>query len=345
MRQSLFEIAGGLALATLLCGAGNQLHAQQSSGGQSQATAAEGDGSDDPPSVASDAQALPLPQPDAERRDFENPPNRLDGNARVMNRRDFSDSARSRADISIRGRADLLSRTDVNRAQNFNLGISFGGVGRDGLRVDTIERNSMFFDSGLRRGDVIVSVFGRPIRSEVDFVTLVRSRPGAPIPVVVLRDGREEVIHLTFQEVIQPEPVVVYQQPQVVVDAPGFLGVMFDTEFPEVAIVRSVFPDSPAARTGLRAGDKIVALNGEAVSTYRSAVEMIDEMSAGEPLVITFTREVQNQAETLLAARPGTAVRTATRPIDIRVSAAPPPVVIEQPAAVRVVPTLPPATR
>ena len=71
---------------------------------------------------------------------------------------------------------------------------------------------------------------------------------------------------------------------------------------------------------GLRAGDEIVALNGEAVSTYRSAVEMIDEMKSGEPLVITFTRVVQNQAETVLAPQPGTTVRTALRPVDIQVS-------------------------
>jgi S1-C subfamily serine protease len=251
-----------------------------------------------------------------------------------------------RRDLSLRGRADFESRAGTNRAQNFNLGIQFGTARARGLTVDTIERHSLFFDSGLMRGDVIVSVYGRPIRSEVEFVTLVRSRPGVPIPVVVLRDGREEVIYLTYQdEVIAPEPVVVYQEPRVI-PAPGFLGVMFDTEIPEVAIVRSVFPDSPAARTGLRAGDKIVALNGEAVTTYRSAVEMIDRMTAGEPLVITFTREVQNQAETILAAQPGsTSIRTAARPIDIRVNAAPPPVVVGTPAEVRVVPALPPATR
>jgi hypothetical protein len=86
-------------------------------------------------------------------------------------------------------------------------------------------------------------------------------------------------------------------------------------------------------------------MNGEAVTTYRSAVDMIDSMRAGEPLVITFTREVQNQAETLLAPLPGSTVRTATRPVDIRVSTAPSPVVVGQPAEVRVVPALPPETR
>jgi S1-C subfamily serine protease len=159
----------------------------------------------------------------------------------------------------LRDQADVQSRSRNNRVQNVNLGIRFGAVGRRGLTVETIERDSLFFDSGLRRGDVIVSVYGRPIRSEVDFVTLVRSRPGVAIPVVVFRDGREEIIYLTYQhEIVPVEPVVVYHAPQVV-GAPGFLGVMFDTEIPEAAIVRSVFPDSPAARTGLRAGDKIIA--------------------------------------------------------------------------------------
>ena len=62
----------------------------------------------------------------------------------------------------------------------------------------------------------------------------MRSQPGVPIPVVVLRDRRESIIYVTYrQEVIAQPPVVVVQQPQVqVVNATGFLGVMFDTEIP-----------------------------------------------------------------------------------------------------------------
>ena len=59
---------------------------------------------------------------------------------------------------------------------------------------------------------------------------------------------------------------------------------------------------------------------------------MIDEMTSGEPLVITFTRVVQNQAETVLA--PSLA-RQRGPACDLSISEsapAPAPVVVEQPA-------------
>jgi S1-C subfamily serine protease len=223
---------------------------------------------------------------------------------------------------------------------NINLGISFGvaASGR-GLTINTIERNSVFFDSGLRRGDVIISVYGRPVRSEVDFVTIVRNQPGARIPVIVLRDGREETIYITYdEEVIQSEESVVYDQGA---GGPGFLGVMFDTQFPNAAVIRSVLPDSPAAQAGLRAGDEIVALNGEEVSSYPDAVEMIGTMQAGEPLSIAFMRPAEHQTEALLAPRAATGVRTANRPIDGGAGTVPP--VIDRPRYVEPDPAFRPA--
>jgi S1-C subfamily serine protease len=206
--------------------------------------------------------------------------------------------------------------------------------------INTIERNSVFFDSGLRRGDVIISVYGRPVRSEVDFVTIIRSRPGVRIPVVVLRDGREESIYISYdQEVIQSEESVVYEE---AAGGPGFLGVMFDTLAPNAAVIRSVLPDSPAAQAGLRAGDEIVALNGEEVSSYPDAVEMISTMRAGEPLSIAFMRPAEHQTEALLAPRPAAGVRTANRPIDGSTGTAPPPV-IDQPRDVQPDPAFRPA--
>jgi S1-C subfamily serine protease len=243
--------------------------------------------------------------------------------------------------LRLRGRLDRQAGSEVDRPRDFRLGIRFDVGGGRGLTINSIERSSLFFDSGLRRGDVIVSAYGRPIRSEADFVALVRSRPGVRIPVVVFRDGREEIVYLMYeQDVIERSPVVVYQEPQVVV-AGGFLGVMFDTEIPDAAVVRSVFPQSPAAQIGLRAGDEIIALNGEAVSSYRYAVETIEKMRAGEPIGITYRRQIENQTEAVLAPRPGTDVRTASRPVDIRVSTAPAPVVAEPPNDVRVVPVYP----
>ena len=69
-----------------------------------------------------------------------------------------------------------------------------------GLTISNITRDSIFYRSGLRDRDVIVSYGGRPIRSQDDFVRFVVYQPGKRIPVVVLRDGREETIYVVYEQ-------------------------------------------------------------------------------------------------------------------------------------------------
>ena len=72
------------------------------------------------------------------------------------------------------------------------LGVS---TGDDGRRVVEVVPGEAADDAGIREGDVIVSVDGRPVRSEGDVARAVqRRRPDDRIAVVVRRDGREETV-------------------------------------------------------------------------------------------------------------------------------------------------------
>ena len=174
----------------------------------------------------------------------------------------------------------------------------------------------MFFDSGLSRGDVITSIDGRAIRSEDEFVRFVRLNPGRRVPVVVLRNGREETVYITYDDA--PDQAFSYREAPAAGSQP-FLGVTFDGRIPDAAVVRSIAPQSPAEQAGLRPGDAIHALNGERVSSYGDAIGVIRSMRAGEKLSIDFSRRVDHQTEAVLDGSPGDVVRTATNPADVRV--------------------------
>jgi S1-C subfamily serine protease len=203
-------------------------------------------------------------------------------------------------------------------SRDVNIGIHFGVPTGRGLVIDMIDRDSVFFDSGLRRGDVLISLHGRPIRSQAEFVHWVHTHPGERIPVVVLRDGRQETVYITYDEAMVPQDHQVYRpaEPQVAGRQP-FLGVMFDIQVPDAAVVRDVTPGSPAEHAGLRPGDMIVALNGQRVSSHQHAIQVIRMMRPGDQLMIDFSRRVTDQTQALLADRPGEPVRTATAP-DVR---------------------------
>jgi membrane-associated protease RseP (regulator of RpoE activity) len=132
--------------------------------------------------------------------------------------------------------------------------------------------------------------------------------------VIILRDGRRETVYIEYDESMMDDTVVYDDQPQQPAQAGAFLGVVFDAQNPNSAIVISVSPGSPAEQAGLQRGDIIVALNGQEVRSYRDAIGVISSMQPGDRLGIEFSRRVDDQTQAILAGKPGPGARSATLP-------------------------------
>jgi S1-C subfamily serine protease len=194
----------------------------------------------------------------------------------------FGDSQQSR---------DTQRQFGDNRQTNVNVGIQFGAVTDRGLTVTSIERNSVFATSGLVQGDVIISVGGRPVRSQVEFVQFISVRRGEPIPVVVFRNGREETIHITY------DASLIAPQGPANVGAAGanLLGVTFDTQVQNAAVVLHVVPGGPAATVGIKPGDEIVAINGQRINGHQQANQIVGAMRPGDQVEIQYLQLQQAQ--------------------------------------------------
>lgn len=202
-------------------------------------------------------------------------------------------------------------------------GIGFDATSR-GLTVNTVEPTGTFFRSGLRPGDVMVSSYGQPIQSEADFQRLTALYPGQPVPVVVMRDGRQQTINLLPQDVKQSSPLNRDTAPPSA-QSQAHLGVRFDIGVPNAAVVAAVRPRSPAEVAGLRAGDMITALNGERIGSYQYAMQILGSMRPGDRVDISFSRRVDNQTSAVLDRQPGASMRTATYPSEVGVEENPAP--------------------
>jgi C-terminal processing protease CtpA/Prc len=185
----------------------------------------------------------------------------------------------------VQAQTDL--NVQANAAQAENLGLQFGHATARGLTLNGIHQGSVFVNSGFRPRDVLYSVSGQPIRSIVDFQRFVALYPGQRVPVVVWRDGRQQTIYIT-----PPADHSMVQQPRAAGAAigQGKLGVTFDPQISNAAIVRSVNPGSPAERAGLQAGDMINALNGQRVASAQQAVQLVARMQPGQQVEIDFSR-------------------------------------------------------
>jgi regulator of sigma E protease len=99
--------------------------------------------------------------------------------------------------------------------------------------------------AGLRTGDRIIEIDGKPCENYIDIQQTVALNPDRPLPLTVIRDNK--IINLTVTPNMDRET------------ATGKIGVYFWTD----PVIGRVVPDSPAAHAGLVAGDQITKMAGE----------------------------------------------------------------------------------
>jgi len=165
-----------------------------------------------------------------------------------------------------------------------DLSKSFGLKDEHGALVSEVVSESPAAKAGLKAGDVIVSADGKPIADGDALTHIVSSKaPGATMEINLIRDGSQKsfTVHLeTFPEEGQNGDSA---------EAPknAKLGVQVQPLTPDLAqqlglpegshgvAVAGVESGSPAERAGVRQGDVIVAVDGQAinnVSELRSAL-------------------------------------------------------------------------
>lgn len=225
------------------------------------------------------------------------------------------EAATQQPGVNVNGQATI--NAGASRVQQqADRGLQFGQATNRGLTVNTIDRQSYFYNGGLRRGDVIVSYNGRPIRTHDEWRRWVVFQPGQRVPVIVLRDGQRETIYVTYR--VQQQPGPYFEQPATYPRsaAQAYLGIALDQSVNDAALVLSVNPGSPAEQAGLQPGDIIVALSGRGVSTWRDVPMIVSSMQAGDLLDITFTRRMENRAQATLG------IRNVDAPVAVRVQPA-----------------------
>jgi S1-C subfamily serine protease len=124
--------------------------------------------------------------------------------------------------------------------------------------VGSVEQDSPAADAGIRAGDVIVAIDKHPIRSSADLRNRVGLTPaGSQVEVVYLRDGKRGsvAVRIEAERSGPAEPAPDRLQGAQFQDANGSV------------FVAAVEEGSAAARSGLRTGDIIVAVNRQPVST------------------------------------------------------------------------------
>jgi regulator of sigma E protease len=128
--------------------------------------------------------------------------------------------------------------------------------------------------AGILRGDRILTVAGDEVETWDDLFLAVGTRPDRDVDLTLLRDGQTQSVSVRTVSETRFEI--------------GNIGVLPDIN----PIVASVIAGEPAERAGLKAGDVVVAVNGERMVTRTQFIEAISR-NGGKEIDLTIEREEQ----------------------------------------------------
>lgn len=192
-----------------------------------------------------------------------------------------------------------------------------------GALIEQVTPESSAAKGGLKKDDVIIKWNGETIESAREVSRRIRETPaGRTVRLGVFRDGSETESTVTLgdrrgyagQVGVPPTPATARVRPpreaRVRIRDRYRMGVSLQSMTPQLAeyfgltgrngtLVLYVFPDSPASKAGIKAGDVILSVGGETVDNPGKVHEALQTKADG-PIEIRVLRDKQERTFTVL---------------------------------------------
>lgn len=153
-----------------------------------------------------------------------------------------------------------------------------GDVFADAPVIAAARPNSPAYKAGLKPGDKIVSVGDHPVVRTQQWLDEVNGRyAGDKLTLTILRGEERLVREIELVDHLDP-----YQR--------AFLGMLAERGVKDGVTVRYVYPDSPAAKAGVQAGDRIASLAGRPVNEREDLVELAAAAEVGQKAALEIRR-------------------------------------------------------
>ena len=216
---------------------------------------------------------------------------------------------------------DLLPQLSQGKVVRGRIGVQIATVPREGFEdfglktrtgalVAAVTAGGAAARAGIEPGDVIVQYNGRPVANRDELVAaVVATKPGTSVPVKVMRNKEEKTITVVVDELDLEAEQGARRSPsnndnndqQAEEGSAGF-GLTLQNLTPQIArrlqlpsgragaLISDVDPNGPSA-VGLRPGDVILSVNGEAVSSAAEAGRELQRIASGRLARILIWRD------------------------------------------------------
>jgi len=175
---------------------------------------------------------------------------------------------------------------------------SFGLKESEGALVSDVTEQGPADKAGIKRGDVIISFDGKPIKDMETLPKLVASTEvGKKVKLMVIREGKRIEAEVVIGE-LKEEALQAFRKPDVEKD----FGLVVQEITPEIAkhlnlkdkrgvIVTDVQPGSPAQDSDIRSGDIIREIGRRPIRNMDDYKQAMKGVSIKEGIVILINRE------------------------------------------------------
>lgn len=198
--------------------------------------------------------------------------------------------------------------------------------GKEGILIDEVLEDTPAEAAGLEDGDVLVRFAGKKVDSPRRLRKLVTAAaPGDKVKVRVIRKGKPKNLNVVIGEApdkrharsfrgswhprmwghrggsgpIEDHYVFLSRGGHLGVEVTGLnddLATYFKVEPGKGVLVLSIISESVGEAAGLKAGDVIVKLGGEAVTSVDELIDAVRELEADQAFTISIVRQGQSQS-------------------------------------------------
>ena len=172
---------------------------------------------------------------------------------------------------------------------------AFGLASRDGAFVQEVLADHAADKAGIRHGDVVVDIDGRPVKDTRDLIDTVSAQPpGTKVILGVVRDGDYRKLTVELEErAREGEQVDLARDQGEEGSTTERVGISIDDldartrqffgigESVEGVVITNVQSVSPAAEEGLVRGDVITEANGRGITTVEELIAEVKRVDEG----------------------------------------------------------------
>jgi serine protease Do len=174
-----------------------------------------------------------------------------------------------------------------------DLADSFGVEGDSGVLIGEVTPDGPAGKAGLKQGDVIVEMDGKPVEKMAPFRNRVAMvAPGSKVELEVLRDGARKTFNVQVGELPNNPQLASARKSEVeslglgVQDLDEQLAAQLGLEGESGIVVTSVAPGSQAARQGIRTGSLIKEVNRTPVKNVNQFRKILSEHKGDQSILL-----------------------------------------------------------